>query len=422
MPIVVVVDAVVEKIHQIRNNCLGPLLLQEIDQVIVRQGHILYEDFADDTDARFAQGLVDGEMVKTLNNLPAECSVALTAFTLERSNTACPEFGMQRIRRAGNALIGTDSIQAAKKKVAEDDGFAGRKDHRRGKPEPFVLLHAVGVQGDNGDMRETGLVKGTANETHIVAGPAASTGLRHDDGEAVSVIVSGENGLHDLAHNRHGRKAGVVVNISESGVDGGAVVVGEHHHVVPMAAENGFQQVKVNRTHLWCKNGVAPAPHPIGEFCPVIGHLLRMRDDVFFLPHVHGGQQAADPDPRRAKVVDLVDLQDGVQLPAVFKNLADLVCGDGVQPTAKRVELNQFKILMAGDEFGSGIETGMIHPLIRDAHRTFGIKVDGETVLGEDREPEPCDHLRNAVVDLGIDVIRTAGENNAAAVRGLHFF
>ena len=189
-----------------------------------------------------------------------------------------------------------------------------------------------------------------------------------------------------------------------------------------MAAENGLQQVKVDRTHLRSKNVVAPAPHPVGELCPVIGHLLRMRDDVFFLSHVHGGEQTADPDPRRAKVVDLVDLQDGVQLPAVFKNLADLVCGDGVQPTAKRVELNQFKILMAGDEFGSSIETGMIHPLIRDAHRTFGIKVDRETVLGEHREPEACDHFRNAVVDLGINVIGTACENNAAAMRGLHLF
>ena len=77
---------------------------------------------------------------------------------------------------------------------------------------------------------------------------------------------------------------------------------------------------------------------------------------------------------------------------------------------------------MAGDEFGSGIETGMIHPLIRDAHRTFGIKVDRETVLGEHREPEACDHFRNAVVDLRINVIGTACENNAAAMRGLHLF
>ena len=32
---------------------------------------------------------------------------------------------MQRIRGAWDALIGADTIQAAKKKVAEDDGFAG---------------------------------------------------------------------------------------------------------------------------------------------------------------------------------------------------------------------------------------------------------------------------------------------------------
>ena len=51
--------------------------------MIVCQGHVLYEDLANDTDAWFVQGLVDGEMVKTLYNFPAECSIGLTAFTVE---------------------------------------------------------------------------------------------------------------------------------------------------------------------------------------------------------------------------------------------------------------------------------------------------------------------------------------------------
>ena len=138
------------------------------------------------------------------------------------------------------------------------------------------------------------------------------------------------------------------------------------------------------------------------------------------LPHVHGGEQAADADPGGAEVVDLVDLQDGIEFAAVFENLADLVGGDGVQAAAEGVELDEFKVLMAGDEFGGGVEPGVIDPLVRDADGPLGVKVDGEAVLGENREAEARDHLGDAVVDLRVDVIGAAGEDDAAAVSVLH--
>ena len=418
--IVVVVDAVVEKVHQVGHHRLGALPLEKVHQAVIGKGHVFHEDFAHNPDPRPAHGFIDGKMVKALDNLAAERGIGLAALAGERGDAALPKLGVQGVGGAGRAFIGADPVQAAQEEVPEDDGFAEGENQGRGEAEALVLFHAVGVERDDGNVREAGLVQGAADEADIIAGPAAAAGLGHDDGEAVGVILAGEHGLHDLAHHRDGGEAGVVVDVAEPGVDGAAVVVGEHHHVVAVAAEDRLEQVEVDRAHLGGEDGIAVLPHPLGKLRPVIGHLPGMRDDVALLPHVHGGEQAADADAGGAEVVDLVDLQDGVELAAVLKDFADLVGGDGVQAAAERVELDELKVLVAGDEFRGGIETRVIDPLVRDADGPLGVEVDGEAVLGEDREAETRDHLGDAVVDLRVDVVGAAGEDDAAAVGGLH--
>ena len=78
--------------------------------------------------------------------------------------------------------------------------------------EALVFLHAVGVERNHGDVAETRLFQGPANESHIVAGPAAAAGLGHHNGQVIGVIFAGEDGLHDLPHHRNGGEAGVVVD------------------------------------------------------------------------------------------------------------------------------------------------------------------------------------------------------------------
>ena len=75
----------------------GVFLLQKIDQMVVRQGHVFYENLAHDPDPRPANRFVDGEVVKTLDNLTAERGVSFAAFSGERSDAALPERGMQGV-------------------------------------------------------------------------------------------------------------------------------------------------------------------------------------------------------------------------------------------------------------------------------------------------------------------------------------
>ena len=77
-------------------------------------------------------------------------------------------------------------------------------------------------------MGQVGLVQRPADKAHVVGGTAAAARLGHDDGQPVGVIPSRQHGLHDLSHHRDGGEAGVVVDVFQAGVDGGAVVVVQH--------------------------------------------------------------------------------------------------------------------------------------------------------------------------------------------------
>ena len=57
----------------------------------------------------------------------------------------------------------------------------------------------------------------------------------------------------------------------------------------------------------------------------------------------------------------------------------------------------------------------MVHPLVDDADGALGLHQMRKRVLGKDRKAKARDKLRQGVVDLGVIVVRTAGEHNAVA-------
>ena len=58
-----------------------------------------------------------------------------------------------------------------------------------------------------------------------------------------------------------------------------------------------------------------------------------------------GSEQRADTDSGSAEVVDLINLQAGINLAASGQNLINLIGGNGVETAAERVQLNQVKIV-----------------------------------------------------------------------------
>ena len=157
-----------------------------------------------------------------------------------------------------------------------------------------------------------------------------------------------------------------------------------------MLAEHRLQNVKVYGAHLGGDDGPALFAHLLGEHRALVIGRFGAGVDALVPAHVHGGDKAAHPDTGGTQVVHLVYLQNGVEFAAALQNLGDLVGGDGVQPAAEGVELDELQIVPVGDELGGSVEPGMVDPLVVGPDGAAGDKVYGQAVLGEDGEPVGC--------------------------------
>ena len=91
-----------------------------------------------------------------------------------------------------------------------------------------------------------------------------------------------------------------------------------------------------------------------------------------------------------------------------FHDLPHLVGGDGIQAAAEGAELDQVDLGMGRREAGRMVQPGVVAPLVHNGqlvlggvHMVYGIfRHDGQVV--------GLDHLRNAVVDLRIQMVGTA--------------
>ena len=385
--------------------------------MVVGEGHILDQNLAHHADARFAQSLINGKIVKGFHNAAANRFVRPLALAADQRIDG--DFQPLLMKGVGGTLlffIGTHPVQAAHEQVAVDHAPQGGEQKAGGELEALVGLHAVGVQGDDRDMAKPRLVQRPTDEADIVARPAAAAGLGHHHGQLVRVVFPGKHRVHDLPHHGDGGEAGIVVYEFQTHVDGGAVVVGKHFDVVAVLLENRFQQVKVNGAHLGGEDGVAGLVHFLGEFRPVISGGLGLGADAPRLTLVHGGQQTADADTGSPQIVHLVDFQDGVELVAALQNFAHLIGGDSVQTAAEGIQLNQLQVLPVPYKFRRTVQPGMVDPLVVDPEGAFGGEIDGQTVLGEDGEIVGGNHFRDAVVDLRVDVVGSARENDATGV------
>ncbi|MFR5422617.1 MAG: hypothetical protein ACLTG4_12195, partial [Oscillospiraceae bacterium] len=111
-------------------------------------------------------------------------------------------------------------------------------------------------------------------------------------------------------------------------------------------------------------DGPVLAAHLLREDGTLIADGTCRGEDALPGAQVHGGDEAADADARRAEIRDLVDLQNGVETVAFLPNFCDLVGRDGVEPAAEGVELDELELRPGADELRRRIEAGVIDPLV----------------------------------------------------------
>ena len=82
-------------------------------------------------------------------------------------------------------LVGPCGVENPHENVSVYHGLHGFGQQGRGEGEARVGLHAVGVDGDDRNLRHAGFLQGTADEADVVGGAAAAAGLAHENGRVV---------------------------------------------------------------------------------------------------------------------------------------------------------------------------------------------------------------------------------------------
>ena len=90
-----------------------------------------------------------------------------------------------------------------------------------------------------------------------------------------------------------------------------------------------------------------------------------------------------------------------------------LVGRDRVQPAPERIELNKIEIIAGAHKVSRAVKPRVISPLIDDAERARRSVDVRNAVFGEHGKPVRIYHLRHAVVNFGVEVIRSAREHYA---------
>ena len=166
--------------------------------------------------------------------------------------------------------------------------------------------------------------------------------------------------------------------------------------------------------HLRTEDGVILA-HLFGKYDFVDGGGLNRPFFVLFFFGADSRQKRADTDTRRAQVVDLVDLQAGIDLAASLKDLIYFICRYGVKSAAERVKLDQIQIVSCFHEVRRRVQAGMVHPLVVDPKRTFDLAEMGDGILCQYGDPVAVDQIRDSVMDLRVDVVGASCQNDTSS-------
>ena len=225
------------------------------------------------------------------------------------------------------------------------------------------------------------------------------------------------------------------------------------------------KQVKVDRSHLRCEDGVTLCLHLLrvlsaregsGSGNLALHHtslalasigLLRerTRHQLLYLIEIdaHRGtrlaatrqtlrvgnvirlilqrcQQAAYANTRRTQIGNLVNLEHGIHLARFLKDLLHLIGRDGIKAAAEAVELNEIEVLALRSHLRAGVQARVVHPLVNRANRALQLSQMGDGVLREHRQPKAIQQLGDGMVDLRVVVVRATCQHNAVRMRLLH--
>ena len=126
-------------------------------------------------------------------------------------------------------------------------------------------------------------------------------------------------------------------------------------------------------------------------------------------------KQRTYTDPCRTKIVDLIDLQAGINLAAAIQDLINLICCNCIQTTSKGIELDQIQVILCLDKVCCRIQTGMIHPLVIDTDRTLYFCQMRNRILCKYSNAIAVDQIRDTMMDFRVNMVWASCKDNTMA-------
>ena len=402
-----VVGRVEEEVDEVRHDDLRALLHQDLLDVVVRDRMVLREDLADNADFRLPEFFIDRDIVEFLDNLLDRALELEVAAVLEDVLALCHPLVEETLRLTLLELIRHHAILDVLQEIAEDRGLDGGDEHRAREAEGIRLFRQA-VHGEDRHLREARVLEGLAQDAHVIRRAAGTAGLEHRDARVVGVVLTRLQRGDELADDDDGRVAHVVVDVAQAEVDGRLVRHLRHDEIVAIVAHDRLDELEVYRGHLRCENRV---------------RLLALRGEVRALDWLdflirHGlaarerGHQGTQADAGGAEVRDFIELDHRVDAVVSLENVLDLPRRQRIEAAAERAELDQREVRVLCDELRRMVEARVVTPLVDDLElrRLDRHVVDG--VFRDDGQMVALDHLRDAVVDLRVDVIGATDEHD----------
>ncbi len=264
------------ELHDARHHGLAVLRFDDVDHMVVGVRLVFDEDLAYHADAHLAWLVLQRQRVEGLDDLLEQRLVRQVALADEPArglgmavmldglaHDGVPRL-VQLVRTALRHLVWAHAVQAFHQQVSDDQRLDGAVQQRRRRGEAGVVLDALRGDGDDRDLRVSGVDQRLADQSEVVGRTAHAAGLRDGERGVVRIVLAFQDRVDELSDHHDGRVAGVVVDVFEAGLHVFAAGVLEDVELVAAGADDGFHQREVDRAHLRGDDGVV-LPHALAE-------------------------------------------------------------------------------------------------------------------------------------------------------------
>ena len=100
-------------------------------------------------------------------------------------------FLMEGVNASFFLFVRTHPVNTSHEQIPENSAVSSAHQHIEIQLKARIGFNTAHVQGNNGNLRNTGFFQGPADKSDIIGGTASAAGLRHNDRHLINVIFSG---------------------------------------------------------------------------------------------------------------------------------------------------------------------------------------------------------------------------------------